>query len=233
MEGDLWGTISVSGTGPLPLDAEERLEKFTDLVATAIANADARAEVERLAEEQAALRRVATLVAEGASPTAVFDAVAAEMEGLLGADRVSLSRYEPGAEITVLAHRGSGAELVPSGSRLSHEGDNVQEMVRRTERPARMENFEEAHGSIAEVQRTMGVRAVVAAPVVVDARVWGVIGASWVGEESPPADTEERMAKFARAARDRHRQRRQPRPADCLAGTSGHRGGRGPPPRGA
>jgi signal transduction histidine kinase len=44
----------------------------------------------------------------------------------------------------------------------------------------------------------MGVRVVVAAPVVVDARVWGVIGASWVGEESPPADTEARMAKFAR-----------------------------------
>jgi GAF domain-containing protein len=197
VEGRLWGAISVSAKEPLPLDADERLEKFTDLVATAIANAEARAEVERLAEEQAALRRVATLVAEGAPPTTVFDAVAAEMEGLLGADRVSLSRYEPGAEITVLAHRGSRAELVPSGSRLSHEGDNVQEMVRRTERPARMENFEEAHGRIAEVQRTMGVRVVVAAPVVVDGRVWGVIGASWVGEESPPPDTEERMTKFA------------------------------------
>jgi len=197
VDGRLWGAMNVSGNEPLPPDTEERLEKFTDLVATAIANADARAEVERLADEQAALRRVATLVAEGGSPTAVFDAVAAEMEALLGADRVSLSRYEPGAEITVLAHRGSGAELVPSGSRLSHEGDNVQEMVRRAERPARMEDFEEAHGSIAEVQRTMGVRVVVAVPVVVDARVWGVIGASWVGEESPPADTEERMAKFA------------------------------------
>jgi signal transduction histidine kinase/putative methionine-R-sulfoxide reductase with GAF domain len=197
VEGRLWGCMSVAAKEPLPLDAEERLEKFTDLVATAIANAEARAEVERLAEEQAALRRVATLVAEGAPHTTVFDAVAAEMEGLLGADRVSLSRYEFGAEITVLAHRGSGAELVPSGSRLSHEGDNVQEMVRRTERPARMEKFEEAHGRIAEVQRTMGVRVVVAAPVVVDGRVWGVIGASWVGEESPPADTEERMARFA------------------------------------
>ena len=86
---------------------------------------------------------------------------------------------------------------MPSGSRLSLEGDSVQEMVRRTERPARMENFEEAHGPIAEVQRTMGVHGVVAAPVVVDGRVWGVIGASWVGEESPPVDTEQRMAQFA------------------------------------
>ena len=199
VEGRRWGAVTVGSMDkPLPLGSEERLEKFTDLVATAIANAESRASLGQLVEEQAALRRVATLVAEGAPPTTVFDAVAAEMEALLGADRVSLSRYEPGAEITVLAHRGSGAELVPSGSRLSHEGDNVQEIVRRTERPARMENFEEAHGSIAEVQRTMGVRVVVATPVVVDARVWGVIGASWVGEESPPAETEERMAKFAK-----------------------------------
>ena len=92
----------------LPPDTESRLGQFTELMATAIANTESRAEVERLAEEQAALRRVATLVAEGAPPTAVFDAVAAEMEGLLGADRVSLSRYEPGDEIAVLAHRGSG-----------------------------------------------------------------------------------------------------------------------------
>ena len=197
--GGIWGAIVAArfGAEPCPPETESRIAQFADLVATAIANAEARAEVERLAAEQAALRRVATLVAEGAPRTAVFDAVAAEVEGLLGADRVSLSRYEPGAEITVLAHRGSGAELVPRGSRLSLEGNNVQEMVGRTERPARMDNFEEVHGPIAEVQRTMGVRGVVAVPVVVDGRVWGVIGASWVGEEPPPVDTEERMAQFA------------------------------------
>jgi len=195
----LWGVIVIGTTrdDPLPPDTESRLGQFTELMAAAIANTEAGAEVERLAEEQAALRRVATLVAEGAPPTAVFDAVAAEMEGLLGADRVSVSRYEPGAEIAVLAHRGSGAELVPTGSRLSLEGNSVQEMVWRTERPARMDTFEQAHGPIAEVQRTMGVRGVVGVPVVVDGRVWGVIGASWVGEQAPPVDTEERMAQFA------------------------------------
>jgi GAF domain-containing protein len=199
VEGQLWGLITASWKSERlpPPDTEERMVKFAALLDTAIANAEARTEIERLAEEQAALRRVATLVAEGVSPTEVFDAVVAEVERVLDADRVSLSRYEPGAEITVLAHRGSGAELVPTGSRLSHEGDNVQEMVRRTERPARMEDFHGAHGRIAEVQRTMGVRAVVAAPVIVDGRLWGVIGASWVREKSPPAATEERVAQFA------------------------------------
>ncbi len=197
--GGIWGAMVAASFGaePCPPETESGVARFADLVATAIANANARNQVERLAAEQAALRRVATLVAEGAPPTAVFDAVAAEMEGLLGADRVSLSRYEPGAEIAVLAHRGLGADLVPTGSRLSLEGNSVQETVWRTERPARMDNFEEAHGPIAEVQRTMGVRGVVAVPVVVDARVWGVIGASWVGDEPPPVDTEERMAQFA------------------------------------
>jgi len=195
----IWGAMVAASFGaePCPPETESSVARFADLVATAVANAEARNQVGRLAAEQAALRRVATLVAEGAPPMAVFDAVAAEVEGLLGADRVSVSRYEPGSEIAVLAHRGSGAELVPTGSRLRLEGNSVQEMVWRTERPARMDNFEAAHGPIAEVQRTMGVRGVVAVPLVVDGRVWGVIGASWVGEESPPVDTEERMAQFA------------------------------------
>jgi signal transduction histidine kinase len=155
------------------------------------------ASLARLAEEQAALRRVATLVAEGAAPTAVFDAVAAEMEGLLDADGVTLSRYEPGCEVTVVAHSGSDAWRVPPGSRVRHEGENVTTMVRRSERPARMESYAGTDGAIAELVHNLGVRATVGAPVVVDGLLWGVVIANWRGEESPPAGTEERMAQFA------------------------------------
>jgi signal transduction histidine kinase len=151
----------------------------------------------QLAEEQAALRRVATLVAEGAAPTAVFDAVAAEMEGLLDADGVTLSRYEPGGEVTVVAHRGSGASRVPPGTRVRHEGENVTTMVRRSARPARVESYEGTQGAIAEMAQTSAVRAAVGAPIVVDGRLWGVVIANWRSEESPPADTEQRMAEFA------------------------------------
>jgi signal transduction histidine kinase len=151
----------------------------------------------QLAKEQAALRRVATLVAEGAAPSAVFDAVAAEMERLLDADGVVLSRYEPGAQVTVVAHRGANAQHLPPGSRVSHEGENVTTIVRRTKRPARIENYAGTHGAIAELVRTLGLRASVGAPIVVDGRLWGISLANWRGEESPPADTEERMAQFA------------------------------------
>jgi PAS domain S-box-containing protein len=199
VEGRLWGAITAGTTQdePLPPATESRLGQFTELMASAVANTESRAEVERLAEEQAALRRVATLVAEGASPSAVFDAVAGEMEGLLDADQVALNRFEAGDEIVVLAHRGLDVARTPVGSRLSIEGESVTATVRRTGRPARMETYEGVPGALAELARATGLRASVSAPIVVEGRRWGLITASWKGEQSPPADTEERMSRFA------------------------------------
>ena len=157
----------------------------------------AEAEVERLAAEQAALHRVATLVAEGAAPAAVFDAVAGEMAALLDADQVALNRFEPGDEILVLAHRGLDVVRTPVGSRLSFAGESVTAMVRRTGRPARMENYDGAQGALAELARTTGLRSSVSAPIVVEGRLWGLITASWKGEQSPHAETEQRMSQFA------------------------------------
>jgi PAS domain S-box-containing protein len=197
--GRRWGAMVVVAhdAEPFPPETATRIAQFSDLVATAIANTEARAEVERLAEEQAALRRVATLVAEGASPAAVFDAVAAETKALLGADHIVVCRYEPGAELTVLAHRGSSAQGVLPGARISHEGDSVEAAVRGAERSVRMESYEGARGVIAEQARAAGVRVAVGAPIVVDGRLWGVVAAGWDGEQSPPANTEQRMAQFA------------------------------------
>jgi PAS domain S-box-containing protein len=198
VEGRRWGAVSATSTDkPLPLGAEERLGKFTELVATAIANTEAREALRQLAEEQVALRRVATLVAEGAPAGAVFDAVAAELEGLLGADGVTLSRYEPDDEVTVVAHRGTDPRRVPPGTRVSHQGENVTSLVRRSQRSVRMEHGDQTRHAIADLARGASVRASVGAPIVVDGRLWGVAIANWRGEASPPADTEERMAQFA------------------------------------
>jgi signal transduction histidine kinase len=196
VSGSLWGAMVVSSTelDPLPPDTEARLSDFTELVATAIANCEASEEVERLAHEQAALRRVATLVAEGAAPTAVFDAVAAEMERLLKADGVILGRYESGEELTLLARCGLSTAMVPRGARVSHEGEYVATMVRRSGQPARIEIDAATHGTVAP---RWGVRAGVGTPIVVEGRLWGVISASWNTDETPPADTEQRMARFA------------------------------------
>jgi signal transduction histidine kinase len=73
----------------------------------------------------------------------------------------------------------------------------VEAVVRRTERSARLESHEGAHGPIAEVARAAGVRVGVGAPVVVEGRLWGVVSAGWSWDEPPPAATEHRMAQFA------------------------------------
>ena len=196
-----WGAMTVATyeAEPFAPETESHIAQFADLVATAIANAESRAEVERLAAEQAALRRVATLVAEGASPSAVLDAVAAEMERALGADGSMLLRYEPDEEATVVARRIAGPDRLLPGTRISTDGETVTSMVRRSGRPARIGSYERARGPIADMARAMAptVHAAVGAPIVVDGRLWGVIIASWGGERSPPGDTEERMAKFA------------------------------------
>jgi signal transduction histidine kinase len=197
VEGELWGAITAASLhGPLSPNAERRLTEFTELVATAVANTEAREDVTMLAEEQAALRRVATLVAQGAPAAAVFDAVAAEMERLLGADGVTLNRYERD-DVTIVAHSGAGAAVARAGKRLSLTGDNVAAKVRSTQQAARMEDYTGSPGAIAELIRDIGVQSAVGAPIVVAGELWGVAITLWRREHAPPDDTEERMVQFA------------------------------------
>jgi signal transduction histidine kinase len=154
-------------------------------------------ELTRLAEEQASLRRVATLVAQRGQPSHVFDTVAGELAGLLRADHVVVCRYEPGSQLTVLAHRGTSSKEVPPGTLVNHEGGSVEALVRRTKRSCRLESYEGVRGTIAELARAAGVQFAVGAPVLVDGRLWGVASAGWNRDNPPPAQSEERMAKFA------------------------------------
>jgi len=63
--------------------------------AAAAANAASREELRVLADEQAALRRVATLVARGITATELFAAVAHEVGSVLGADAATIVRLDP------------------------------------------------------------------------------------------------------------------------------------------
>jgi GAF domain-containing protein len=107
------------------------------MVATAIADAQARVELRGFAEEQAALRRVATLVARAAPPEEVFGAVAEEAGRLLGTDSTVMSRYDPdGAAMVVGVWDGTGAaRVIPVGLRLGFGGRNVHTLVFQTGRP--------------------------------------------------------------------------------------------------
>ncbi len=126
VEGRLWGAIAVGTRRErFPADTEERMAAFTELIGTAIANAEGRAQLEasrdqlrRLAEEQAALRRVATLVARGASPAEVLAAVAEQVGSVLDADSTTILRLDPdGAGDHPHPHR-RPARRVPGGEPL-------------------------------------------------------------------------------------------------------------------
>jgi signal transduction histidine kinase len=166
-------------------------------LAVSLDNAQLYADYRQIADQQAALRRVATLVAQGPPPTVVFDAVAAEIQRLLDADGVTLGRYEPADAVTVVAHRGFEGWQLPAGARFSHEGESATAAVRRTGRSVRMDHFDAADGPIAQFVRDLGVRSSVGAPIVVEGRLWGVAVVYWTREDSAPADSEERIAQFA------------------------------------
>jgi signal transduction histidine kinase/putative methionine-R-sulfoxide reductase with GAF domain len=200
VEGRLWGFISAvsSRAEPLPADTEARLAGFTELVATAIADAQARVELRGYAEEQAALRRVATLVAGGAPPEAVFAAVPAEVGRVLGADVTALSRYDPDGTATVVAGWGrtAGASRVPVGARIELGGRNMHTLVFETGRPARIDEYADASGEPAALAREWGFPPVVGVPINVEGRLWGAVMVISPSEQPLPAGTEARLAGF-------------------------------------
>ena len=179
---------------PWAEDAETRIAAFTELVATAIANAEARGEVERLADEQAALRRVATLIAHGTEPVTLFHAVCNEAQALLGADRAGILRFHDDRTVTVMANSGeSGVHRV--GTRVSFDRGFVVDWVHETHQAARFDTDDPAAPDMPEVVRRVGLRSAVGSPIVVDGELWGVITLASV-DRSLPLGLEHRLADF-------------------------------------
>jgi signal transduction histidine kinase len=195
-ESRLWGCIVVAFSGQelLSADTEARLASFTELVATAIANTQSRASLARLAEEQAALRRVATLVAAGAPPEEAFAAVAEEAGRLFLVDVANMCRYEPDGTATMVASAG-GRFVV--GTRLKLEGKNGTTLVYQTGRAARIDSYADASGPVGADARDRGVRSGLGTPIMVDGRLWGALGVGTRTEQPLPPDAEARLASFA------------------------------------
>ncbi|HEV7584260.1 MAG TPA: GAF domain-containing protein [Solirubrobacteraceae bacterium] len=200
VEGQLWGVMTVGSTRlepTLPAWSEARLAQFTALLATAVANAEGRARLARLAEEQAALRRVATLVAQGMPPEEVFAAVIEEVGRLLPVDLASMGRYETDGALCFVAAWGGARELFPPGSRAMLGGRNLGTLVFETGRPSRIDGYADSStGPLGLGAHEAGIRSAVATPIMVEGQLWGVIAAGATGEEPLPPDTELRLADF-------------------------------------
>jgi signal transduction histidine kinase len=197
VEGHLWGVMAAGSSAeqPLPADSEARLVQFTELLATAIANAESRAGLARLAQEQAALRRVATLVARGASTEQVFATVTGEVGQLLPVELALMGRYETDDTVSFLQTWQRTHDLhLPT--RMALGGTNLTTIVSRTGSPARIDVDTDLSGSVGEYARGLGVRSSVAAPIIVAGRLWGVMIAASATERLLPTDTEARLADF-------------------------------------
>ena len=197
VEGRLWGVLGV-GTRteqPLPPDAEARLASFTELVATAIANAESRAALTRLAEEQAVLRRVATLVARGVPPVQIFSAVSEEVTRLFGVHAVILRFSRDGPAVVFV---GVPKTLdIPVGTRWEFRAGMASAEVYRTERSARVDamDWSSASGPVAGAARRLGIVSSVGSPIVVEGRLWGAMNVAST-DELLPFGMEGRLEKF-------------------------------------
>jgi signal transduction histidine kinase len=151
-----------------------------------------------LAEQQAALRRVATLVARGVAPAEIYPAAVAELSRGWGVDNVAILQYGPtDATVVVGARDAHGRDVIPEGDRLSLEGDSVAALIQREGRPARMDSYVGATGELAERLRSLGLRSAVGAPILVDGRTWGAL-IIWSARTEPlPPGTELRIGDFA------------------------------------
>ena len=177
-----------------PLTGEELAAEFDEHRDDGTLNSEYR----RLAAEQAALRRLATLVARGVEPVEVFGAVAEEMRRCMHADTAGLWRFESDREIIAVASTADPAALAkwPVGMRTPVEGNTIAALVQHSGRPARIDSYDNVAGPIAARARAGGVSAAVGVRIIVDGRVWGVAA---VGSAQPgpmPADTEVRIGRF-------------------------------------
>ena len=179
----------------------ETVRLIAGQLAVSLDNAQLYADFRQIADEQAALRRVAVLVARAVPPEEVFAAVAAEAGQVLGVDVAILNRYAPdGAEaVAVAAWASDGRPPVVVGDRVPLGGRNMTSLMFQTGQPARIDSYAHTSGVVGDIARMTGVRASVGVPVSVAGELWGVMIAA-SRSEPLPADTEARLAGFTELA---------------------------------
>jgi GAF domain-containing protein len=157
---------------------------------------------DRITGEQAALRRVATLVARGAPPEEVFAAVAEESGRVLEADFTFLSWYGPDGAATIVGTwaRTGTARPLSVGTRWGIDGRNLHTLLFQTHRAARIDDYIGASGPVAEAARGIGLRSAVGVPISAEGRLWGTMVVGSTREQPLPADSEERLAGFTELA---------------------------------
>jgi GAF domain-containing protein len=153
--------------------AEDELRKARNELEVKVA--ERTSELHTANDELNALRRVATLVAEGVQPQDLFAVVAEQVARVVNVPLVSVARYELDGTATECASFSPEGPLFPVGRRWSLEGRNVLQLVRENCEAARIDDYSQLEGEIVEVVRRAGIRSTVGIPIVVAGRVWGAM----------------------------------------------------------
>jgi PAS domain S-box-containing protein len=153
------------------------------------------AEIGQLAQEQRALRRVATLVASEASPERVFTAVSGECARVLQVNASAVIRYEGDDTATIVGrHNRDNVDVFAVGERLPVEKDTSIGRVLETGAPTRTDDWTNLTGEIADAMLRLGYRSTAAAPIVVAGILWGCVVIA--SEEALPQESETRLGGF-------------------------------------
>ncbi|RCG17261.1 DUF4118 domain-containing protein [Sphaerisporangium album] len=158
-----------------------------------------RDDLRRIAEVQGALRRVATLVAQGISPEEIFQAVAGEIGRIVGAEYIAVTRFEPDAQVTLVGswRGGRTPPALRLGSRWGVGQGTVPDLVSRTGRPARVVLSDPGiAGGISRWARSQGLKCATGCPVMVQGHLWGTVIAFSASAQSDPEEAEDRMMDF-------------------------------------
>ncbi len=153
------------------------------------------AEQQRLAAEQAALRRVATLVASNAPPEEVFQTVTEEVCRLLGLRTAVLHRFEDARTSTVVGKFGELTAQFELGNVNELEVGSALQVL-QTGAPARS-NYDELPGPGAAMLRSLGFAGSVGVPITVAGATWGALVVALREDEVLPIETERRLQAFA------------------------------------
>ena len=155
-------------------------------------------QLEALLAEQAALRRVATLVAGDPDAGRLFEAVCEEVGRVLGVESTNITRFEDdGTQTAVGAWAAGGAPSFPPGENAPLDGETVSGKLVRTGRPQRVDDYAGVRGELVKRLRAMGIKSAVGAPVKVAGGIWGGIIASSGRPHAFPEGAENQLADFA------------------------------------
>jgi signal transduction histidine kinase len=173
----LWGsaTIMSDRSEHLPPSTEARLADFAALASTAISSAQRREEIRRLADEQSAMRRVATLVAQQPQLSSVYECACAELLALLHLEDTMVLRFEADNRITVVGAASLTADSIPVGHTFEMDTSPEVDLVRDARKAARVDSYADAEVEVTEQIRRAGIRASLAQPIRLGNRLWGAL----------------------------------------------------------